>query len=195
MCNDRRFTRPINMSCRSPAVAGLLCLVLGCNAENPTKDRRKPAIPRDQKQQTTILGDGPCEPVVGPLPNAQVIGHWLANDRRAKRTTFGHTPPDSSAVTRITDSSALAKADASLDSMVNIWASGNGQKHRKELTTRGDSQALRESSIYPNPAPSNLYKAGSIYAVVPQDQESCGHLRMMPMVFFFDSKWRYLGNR
>jgi hypothetical protein len=180
---------------KSTAVAVFLCLVLGCSAENPRKDRGGPPISKDPRQQTISLGDGPCEPVVGPLPNAQVLGHWLANDRRANHTTFGHTPPDSSAVTRITDSSAIAKADASLDSMFSVWASQDGRNARKELTTRRDSQALRQASISPNPAPVNLYKAGSIYAVVPQDLESCGHLRIMPMVFFFDSNWRYLGNR
>ena len=180
---------------KSTAVAGLLCVVLGCSGENPRKDRGEPAISQDQKQQTIVLDDGPCEPVVGPLPNAQVLGHWLANDRRAKRTRFGHTPTDSSAVTRIRDSSAVAKADASLDSMFNIWAHKNVQKARKELTTSGDSPALSQVSISPNPKPVDLYKAGSIYAVVPQDQKSCGHLRMLPMVFFFDSNWRYLGSR
>jgi hypothetical protein len=179
---------------KTSAVAGLLCLVLACSIENPRKDRGEPALPKDPRRQTISLGDGPCEPALGPLPNAQVIGHWLANDRRAKQTTFGRTPPDSSAVMRITDSSAIAKADASLDSMLNVWASQDVEKARKELT-RGDSQALRQASIYPNPAPVNLYKAASIYAVVPHDQKSCGHLRMLPMVFFFDSNWRYLGNR
>ena len=186
---------------KSTAVAGVLCLVLGCSAENSrgepaiSKGQGQRTISTDRPQLTISLGDGPCEPIVGPLPNAQVLGHWLANDRRAKHKTFGNTPPDSSAVTRITDSSAIAKAAASLDSIFDVWASEDLRKARKELTTRGDSQALRQASISPNPAPVNLYKAGSMYAVVPQDQESCGHLHMMPMVFFFDSNWRYLGNR
>ena len=164
---------------------GMLCFALGCNGTDAANDR----------QAFSTSNDSQCEPVVGPLPDAGALGHWFANDRRAKHTAFGRTPPDSSVVSQITDSAPVMKANASLDSLFIAMGGKNAARPWMSPRTE-DARLLRSTSLNPDPAPINLYKAGSIYAVVPKDLKSCGgDVSSLPIVFFFDSAWRYLGER
>lgn len=190
---------------KAAGAVGLLCICLGCSAGN-SSDQKAPATPKNQKQPTIALdrtlprisldGDGPCGPVSGPMPDAHTLGHWFANDRRARHTTFGGKPPDSSLVTRITNSAALARADAALDSLFNAWAAEDAKKIKGNKSATSESAGLKPTPIKRGPPSVMVYKAGEMYAVVPTDLESCGsHVRIPPTAFFFDADWRYLGNR
>jgi hypothetical protein len=163
-----------------------LSLALACNKSSARKDGAVSALPNGVE----------CERIAGPLPDAPVLGHRFANDRRANHMTFGRTPPESASVKQITDSAAVAKADAKLDSLFATFGTGGPRNPKEASTSPSDVETLRSPSLMTNPAPVNLYEAQGIYAVVPKDAESCGgDVNVAPVVFFFDSTWRYLGSR
>ena len=163
-----------------------LSLALACSKSSARNDGAVSAIPNGDE----------CERIVGPLPDGAVLGHHFADDRRAKRMTFGRTPPDSSSVKQITDSAAVANANARLDSLFATFGTASSKDAKQTPTASIGVVTVHSTSIGNDPARVKLYKGAGIYAVIPTDAESCGaDVNVAPVVFFFDSSWRYLGNR
>jgi hypothetical protein len=135
-----------------------------------------------------IIGanDSICERPGGPIPDAAVLGHWFANDVRGLRKTFRFIPPESATVVLVPDSATRRKADKALDAQFAKWGSTSPSS-----MARSSKATLADTKV-----DVLLYKARNIYAVVDQGQEFCGgDMRPLPIVFFFDTKWRYLGSR
>ena len=107
------------------------------------------------------------------MPNGAILGHWFAEDKRAHRTTFGFTPPDSSSVTPVLDSALSARVNPALDSAV---------------PGTPDPTAPKGQSF--------VYRAGGMYALVDIHQEVCGgDVPVLPIVFFMDTSFHFLGTR
>jgi hypothetical protein len=98
-------------------------------------------------------------------------------DRKAGRTTFGFQPPDSSDITLITNPQLCARADSALYSA---------------LVQHALPSTIPDRSDKGIPY---LYRAGNLYAVTDIGQSDSGDLTFAPRFFFFDTAWRYLGNR
>jgi len=118
-----------------------------------------------------------CYPPTGPMPNAAIIGHWFATDRRAHSKTFGLNPPDSASVILLQDSATIESANRALDSTLDAMDGG-----------KADPNAPKYQSF--------VYDAGSIYALVDIGQKVCGgDVPVLPVVFFLDSSFHLLGSR
>ena len=118
-----------------------------------------------------------CYPPTGPMPNAALIGHWFAQDRRAHRKAFGLTPPDSASIFLQQDSAIAERANRALDSALDAMGGG-----------KPDPKAPKAQSF--------VYDAGSMYAVVDIGQQDCGgDVPIMPIAFFLDSSFHLLGSR
>lgn len=138
-------------------------------------------LPDSRMQARKVVigaNDSICASPAGPMPDGAVVGHWYANDARAHRKTFGRTPPDSSAVRLVTNSVLVSRVSRAIDSSL---------------------LALDGKRVPNSPASSNrenVYYAGTLYALVDLDQQFCGGDRTpLPIVFFLDTAWRYLGTR
>ena len=150
------------------ALLGVLSLALACKAKEA-----------DERATGKMIGPNPdqCESYTGAYPDSATIGHWFANDARARLNTFGFKPPDSSAVSLVLDSTLNATASRAFDSTLYAkW----GAKERP-----GGKKIARL----------RVYKAEGMYAVLDSNEQTCGGRPGLPQVFFFDSSWRYLGYR
>jgi hypothetical protein len=116
------------------------------------------------------------------LPNytaghLRVLASIFTADRKAGRTTFGFQPPDSSDIMLITDPQLCARADSALYSA---------------LVQRELQSTIPDRSDKGIPY---LYRAGNLYGVTDLSQSDRGDLPFAPRFFFFDTAWRYLGDR
>jgi hypothetical protein len=85
-------------------------------------------------------------------------------------------PPDSAGV-KLVDDRALARRASDVVDSALFKMSG-----KKVENARRDRE--------------KVYRAGALYAVVDLDQEFCGGDRTpLPIIFFIDTAWRYLGTR
>jgi hypothetical protein len=140
-----------------------------------------PALSGSRMPATSVVigaNDSICDSPAGPMPNGAVVGHWYANDARAHRKTFGKAPPDSSGVRSVTNSAVISRVSRAIDSSL---------------------LALDGKQVGNSPTPAsreNLYYAGGLYAMVDLDQQFCGgDDTPLPIVFFVDTSWRYIGTR
>jgi hypothetical protein len=175
------------------SIIGILIAILGCTTRQPNKGSDAPENQRSEPQpvgrpEPLVIGSnrGVCDSPGGPMPDAATLGHWYANDMRAHIKTFGLIPPDSSSVVLEPDAAINKRADKELDSQFAKWGStSTSSKAKERKPTSPDAKVALL-----------LYKARSIYALVDPGQQFCGgDIRALPIVFFFDTKWRYLGSR
>jgi hypothetical protein len=118
-----------------------------------------------------------CSAPAGAIPNAAILGHWLANDARLHRNTFGFQAPDSASVALETDLDRSERAKQAVDlALAKLGA--------RPASARPDSHVL-------------VFRGNGIYAVVDPDQRFCGggDVGSLPIVFFVDTAWHYLGAR
>ena len=137
---------------------------------------------RDDGRNTSAAASGNTCTSHPALPNhaaghVRVLTSMFIADRKAGRTTFGFQPPDSSDITLITDPQLCARADSALYSA---------------LVQRALQSTIPDRSDKGIPY---LYRAGNFYAVTDVSQSDSGDLTFAPTFFFFDTAWRYLGNR
>ena len=146
----------------------------------------KPAVQAQKRQEPIEIGnDSICEPPSGPLPDAAALGHWFAGDLREHKRSFGFAPPDSISVVLVPDSATRRRADKAVDSQFAKWARASRVPHAAMKS------ATPDTGLYVL-----VYRAQNIYAVVDAGQQFCGgDPPPLPIVFFFDTKWRYLGSR
>jgi hypothetical protein len=116
------------------------------------------------------------------LPNytaghVRLLARIFTADRKAGRTTFGFQPPDSSDIALVTDPQLCARADSALYSALVQGAPQSTSSDRSDT-----------GNLY-------LYRARNLYAVTDVSQSDGGDLTFAPIFFFFDTAWRYLGNR
>lgn len=129
-------------------------------------------------RQRVLVGpnDSICEAPSGSIPNAAEIGHWFAEDARSHRETFGMRPPDSAGVKLVGDSALARRASEAIDSTLF------------KMSGKKVENAPRDRE--------RIYRAAGLYAVVDLDQKFCGSDRIpLPIIFFVDTAWRYLGTR
>ena len=157
-----------NVVLRRLVVMGFIGLAACTGGRSEPSDDRRSSGSMDRQNEI-------CDPPGGPMPDAAVLGRWFAQDARAHRTTFGMQPPDSSTVNVVGDSVIAQRVGDALDIALSNKStkSVNSPRHREKV-----------------------YKAGGLYAVVDLDQEFCGADDIfLPIVYFVDSGWRYLGAR
>ena len=167
----------------------ILVAVIGCtshesDARYDTAHAQR-AAPETKRYEPVMIGsnDSICEPVSRPLPDAAVLGHWFAADLRGHRTTFGFRPPDSASVKLVPDLRTRRTADKAVLSQFEKWNRTSKSPHLSPKSIPVDSGLA-------------VYRARNIYAVVDSSEVSCGGDRaILPIVWFFDTKWRYLGSR
>jgi hypothetical protein len=151
------------------SVVCLLSLTLACKAKEA-----------DNRATRIMIGanSGQCESYTGKYPDSTTIGHWFANDARARLKTFGSKAPDSSAVSLVLDSTLNGRASRAFDSTLFAnWAAKERPGAKKIARLR-------------------VYRADRMYAVLDANEQTCGGDRPgLPSVFFFDTSWRFLGYR
>ena len=174
-------------------IGEILVVVIGCTTHQAdSRSEKQPAqtaaIQARKWREPVMIGgnDSICEAPSGPLPSAAVLGHWFANDTREHKRTFGFIPPDSSSVVLLSDSAVSRRADNALDAQFVKWASASNSSTAKSSKSASTDTAVNVL----------VYKARHLYAVVDVGQKFCGGDEPpLPLVFFFDSRWRYLGSR
>jgi hypothetical protein len=148
-------------------------ILVGCGTSSQPADKDNAASrPNSDSGGAVLQPAGPSD----TGRHARLLAQMFRADANAHRKTFGFTPPDSAAISLVTDAELYHKADRALDS--TLIAMGG--------TKKNDSS--EKGSLY-------VYRAGDVYAVVDVNQQFGHATANLPIFFFFDSRWRYLGFR
>src|SRR3954468_18517065 len=158
-----------------------------CTGEQPehnldhrqnTRMERETGDPSQSPRTAVLIGgnDSICDVPNGSMPNAAALGHWFADDARSHRKAFGMRPPDSAGVKLVGDSTLARHVSDVIDSALF------------KMSGKKVENAPRDRE--------KVYRAGGLYAVVDLDQKFCGSdITPLPIIFFVDTAWRYLGTR
>ncbi len=106
----------------------------------------------------------------------RILAAMFATDINRHHTTFGFPPPDPSDIKFLSDQETCTKAYAAVDSLLTKWA---GPKI---------PSSAQKPNLY-------VYRASDLYAVIDPDMRFESTSDLAHQFIFFDSRWKYLGQR